>query len=85
VNIPVQEKDNVLIVPSSAISHKGQDYVIQVKTSTATETRVVKIGITDFQNTEIIDGLNQGDQVVIPLIPTAAPTNSGGFFGGGGG
>jgi RND family efflux transporter MFP subunit len=85
VNIPVQEKDNVLIVPSSAISHKGQDYVVQVKTGTATETRVVKIGITDFQNTEIIDGLNQGDQVVIPLIPTAAPTNSGGFFGGGGG
>lgn len=85
VNIPVQEKDNVLIVPSSAISHKGQDYVVQVKTGTATETRIVEIGITDFQNTEIIDGLSQGDQVVIPLIPTAAPTNSGGFFGGGGG
>jgi macrolide-specific efflux system membrane fusion protein len=85
VNIPVQQKDNILIVPSSAISHKGQDYVVQLKTSTSTETHIVKIGITDFQNTEIIDGLNQGDQVVIPSIPVAAPTNQNGFFGGGGG
>ena len=84
VNIPVQKKDNILIVPSSAVSHQGQNYVVQVVVGTATETRVVKIGITDFQNTEIIEGLNQGDKVVLPAIPTASPT-PGGIFGGGGG
>ncbi|MBN1189238.1 MAG: HlyD family efflux transporter periplasmic adaptor subunit [Dehalococcoidales bacterium] len=82
-NIPVQKKDNILIVPSKAVSHMGQDYVVQVETAASLETRIVKIGITDFQNTEIIEGLIQGDLVVLPVIPTAAPPNSGGIFGGG--
>ena len=81
VNIPVQKKDNILIVPSSAISHQGQNYVVQVETGTTVETRIVKIGITDFQNTEIIEGLNQGDKVVLPVIPTAAPTIQAEFLG----
>ena len=79
VNIPVQKKDNILIVPSRAISHQGQNYVVQVEVGTTVETRVVKIGITDFQNTEIIEGLNQGEKVVLPAIPTASPT-PGGIF-----
>jgi hypothetical protein len=70
-------------VPSSAISHQGQNYVVQVEIGTITETRIVKIGITDFQNTEIIEGLNPGDKVVLPVIPTAVTSNSGGIFGGG--
>jgi HlyD family secretion protein len=85
VNIPVQEKDNILMAPSSAISHQGQNYTVQVITGATTETRTVKIGITDFQNTEIIEGLKKGEQVVLPVIPTAAPSTSGGLFGGGGG
>ena len=73
-----------MIVPSSAISHQGQDYVVQLETGKTVETRVVKIGITDYQNTEITDGLNQGDKVVLPVIPSAAPASPGGLFGGGG-
>ncbi len=83
LNITVQKKDNILIVPSRAISHEGQNYTVRVDTGTSIETRNVKVGITDFQNTEIIEGLNQGDKVVLPVIPTAAPTTPG-FFGGGG-
>jgi RND family efflux transporter MFP subunit len=83
VTIPVQEKANILIVPSKAITHQGQDYVVQVLTGTVTETRIVKIGITDYQNTEIIEGLKQGEKVVLPVISTATTTASGGLFGGG--
>jgi RND family efflux transporter MFP subunit len=83
VTIPVQTKENILIVPSQAVSHQGQDYTVQVIKGSATETRVVKVGITDYQNIEIIEGLNQGDKVVLPVIPTAAPSSSGGLFGGG--
>jgi HlyD family secretion protein len=83
VTIPVQEKDNILIVPNKAISHQGQDYIVLVKTGATTETRIVKTGITDYQNTEIIEGLNEGDQVVLPVIPTDTPTSPGGIFGGG--
>jgi hypothetical protein len=84
VNIPVQKKDNILILPSRAISHQGQNYVVQLVVGTGTEIHIVKIGITDFQNTEIIQGLNLGDKVVLPAIPTASPT-PGGIFGPGGG
>jgi membrane fusion protein, macrolide-specific efflux system len=81
-NIPVQKKDNILIVPTRTVSHQGQDYVVQVETAAAPQTRTVKIGISDFQNTEIIEGLNEGERVVLPEIPTAAPSSSGGMFGG---
>jgi multidrug efflux pump subunit AcrA (membrane-fusion protein) len=85
VNLPVVKKDNILVVPSRAISFQGQNYVVQVENGTGSETRIVKIGITDYQNTEILEGLNVGDRVILPVIPTAAPTTSGGIFGGGGG
>jgi membrane fusion protein, macrolide-specific efflux system len=85
VNLPVVKKENILIVPSRAISFQGQNYVVQVENGTGSETRIVKIGITDYQNTEILEGLNLGEKVILPVIPTAAPTSSGGIFGGGGG
>jgi HlyD family secretion protein len=48
----------------------------------------VKLGITDGVNTEVLDGLKEGDNVVISFIPAdaksaAAPVNN--PFGGGGG
>lgn len=82
VDIPVQKKDNILIVPSRAVSHPGQDYTVQLVSGTASETRVVTVGITDYQNTEIVSGLQPGDQLILPAIPTST-TNSGGMFGGG--
>jgi RND family efflux transporter MFP subunit len=82
--IPVQEKNNILVVPSKAISHQGQNYVVQVQTGTTPETRIVKTGITDYQNTEIIDGLSLGEKVVLPVIPTTTSSSSG-MFGGPGG
>jgi HlyD family secretion protein len=79
---PILQKDNILIVPSKAISHQGQDFTVQVKTGAATETRIVKTGITDYKNTEIVEGLKPGDQVVLPSIPAPMPSNSSGMFGG---
>jgi RND family efflux transporter MFP subunit len=83
VTIPILQKDNILTLPNRALTHQGQNYVVQVKNGATTETRIVKIGITDYLNTEIVEGLNQGDQVVISAIPTSTSTNSGNPFGGG--
>ena len=82
VDIPVQKKDNILIVPSRAVSHQGQDYTVQLLSGTTSETRIVTVGITDYQNTEIVDGLKPGDRVILPAIPVSTP-GSGGLFGGG--
>ena len=81
VNILVQEKDNILMVPSRAISRQGRNSTVQKINGTTTETVTVQTGITDSTNTEIVSGLNEGDQVLIQSI-TATP-RSGGLPGGG--
>ena len=65
VNIISQQKNNILIIPSKAITRQGQNSTVQVVNSTSTETRVVKTGMTDGTNTEITEGLSEGEQVVI--------------------
>ena len=57
------------------------------------EARTVKLGITDGSNTEVTEGLSQGDVVASGLVVAAAPTAAapaggttspfGGPFGGG--
>jgi multidrug resistance efflux pump len=83
VTIPIQEKDNVLILPSRVIVRQGQNNTVQVVKGTTTETVVVQTGITDGINTEIISGVNEGDQVLLQPRPTSTAT-PGGFQGGGG-
>jgi RND family efflux transporter MFP subunit len=66
VSIIVAERKNVLLVPKAAItSEAGQSYVQVVSSTGATEKRAIKTGITDYKNTEVTEGLNEGDKVSI--------------------
>jgi hypothetical protein len=86
VNITIQEKNDVLLVPSRAISRQGRNSVVQVITGTTTETRIVQTGVSDSANTEIVSGLNEGDQISVASSSSATPTNRpGGIPGMGGG
>ena len=76
VTIPVQEKDNVLMIPSRAISHQGRTATVQLIKGTTTETQTVQTGITDGTNTEITSGLNEGDQVLIQFKTTTTNMES---------
>ena len=58
VNIISQHKDNILTIPSKAITRQGQNSTVQVVKGTGTETRVVKTGMTDGTSTEITEGLS---------------------------
>lgn len=79
VTIVTQQKDNVLKVPNRAITRQGQNSTVEVVTESGTETRIVKTGMSDNSNTEIIEGLAEGDRVVIKAsTPTAGTTGSGG-------
>jgi multidrug efflux pump subunit AcrA (membrane-fusion protein) len=64
-----------LLVPSRAITRKGQTSTVQVIKGTVTETRNVKTGITDGTNTEITDGLTEGEQVAY-TSSTSSSTSS---------
>jgi pyruvate/2-oxoglutarate dehydrogenase complex dihydrolipoamide acyltransferase (E2) component len=84
VSIIVDERKDVLLVPNAAInSQGGQSYVQVVTTSGETGKRVIQTGITDYQFTEVIEGLTEGEQVVVPqgtTITTISQQQRGGIM-----
>jgi RND family efflux transporter MFP subunit len=64
-DVIVESKDNVLIVPrNSVISESNNFYVYVVKDGHA-EKKEIRVGIKESENVEIIQGLNEGDTIVI--------------------
>ncbi|MGB2878196.1 MAG: HlyD family efflux transporter periplasmic adaptor subunit, partial [Dehalococcoidales bacterium] len=74
VTILVDERTDVLLVPSNAITRRGMEAYIQVVKGDTTEERAVETGVSDWQFTEVIAGLSAGEQVVVPK--NTSPTTS---------
>ena len=67
---------DVLIVPSTAIVvQRGIAKVITSTNSSGVEYKEVKTGLTDGENTEIIEGLLEGDSIFIKTIVDMKSTN----------
>jgi multidrug efflux pump subunit AcrA (membrane-fusion protein) len=82
VNIVTEEVTDVLLVPSAAITMKGgKNYVKVVLADGATEERAIETGVSDWQNTEVISGLSEGEEVEVTLTSSTSSMNTGGFFG----
>ena len=95
-------KQDTLLVPSSAVKSQGTNYYVekfdQVMTTDTTGNGIqstippkqqsVQVGISDDTSTEILSGLNEGDQVVTKTTGTTATvaktTSAPSLFGGGG-
>jgi len=72
VSLPEEERDDVLLVPNSAITtREGQTYVQVVAPNGTAEERAITTGISSWQYTEVTEGLSEGEQVVVP--DTTAP------------
>ena len=66
VEILVVDKDDVLRVPSSAIQQTTREcFVTTLNGDTTTSRRDITVGETDGEWTEVLTGLDEGDQVVI--------------------
>jgi multidrug efflux pump subunit AcrA (membrane-fusion protein) len=77
VSIILAQKNNVLLVPNGAItSLRGQSYVQVVSSSGTTEQRTIKTGITDYMNTEVTEGLSEGEKVVVSKTTTSTSTTT---------
>jgi multidrug efflux pump subunit AcrA (membrane-fusion protein) len=133
--ITVQEKDNILVIPTTAIKTRGSLSYVQmisdpvvvalknsgasgsntfsvnnnqsstptntyqrVKTQTVTSVngpvdKYIEIGIANDTQTEVVSGLNEGDQIIIRTIASSstatktatASSSAGRSYGGGGG
>jgi len=64
VNIIIETKDNVLIVPSSAIQKQNGQNVVTVLENGKERQRQVEVGISSETQTEIISGLSEGEVVI---------------------
>ena len=66
VTIVVADKPDVLQVPANAVIRKRDGDFVRVRAGSAAEgeERRVEIGISDGRNTEVIDGLKEGEEVI---------------------
>jgi HlyD family secretion protein len=70
VRIVVARKRDALQVPLEAITEEGDDMVVTVlRADGEPEERVVKVGLQNTQNGEILDGLKEGERVELKLPP----------------
>ncbi|MDH5696747.1 MAG: hypothetical protein OEZ00_09165, partial [Dehalococcoidia bacterium] len=78
-DIIVQQRENTLLVPERAIERDSEgNPMVWVKLNGQIEERPVVIGISDGLQTEILDGLDEGEIVVVKKrAETQAP---GGFL-----
>ena len=88
LKIITARKDNLLLVPNTALLPKGSGRVVQVPAQDAQgrpTTREVEVqtGLTDGNQTEILSGLEEGQAIIALPSNGASRTNGmGGFFGG---
>jgi len=87
VSIIIEGASDVLLVPNEAITYRGMEaYVRVVSSDGTTEERAIQTGISDWQYTEVTDGLTEGEQVVVPetASTSTSTTSEQGFQGPGG-
>lgn len=76
-----ERKEDVLLVPNRAITadREAGTYFVNIQNGEEIETVEVQIGLRDGQNTQILDGLSAGDELVITnIIPNALENQNGG-------
>ncbi len=85
VGVTIDRAENVLTLPSAVITTAGGRSTVTVLENGRQTVKVVETGIKGTSGTEIVSGLDEGDQVVRPVTTTGQ--TGGGFpgFGGGGG
>ncbi|MGB7815845.1 MAG: efflux RND transporter periplasmic adaptor subunit [Methylotenera sp.] len=66
VEVVLDSHDNVLRVPTSTLM-EGNKVLLYQPTTKKLEERAIKAGITNWEYTEILDGLKQGDRIVASL------------------
>jgi RND family efflux transporter MFP subunit len=65
-DIVVEEANNVLVIPTQAITDTANVSVVQVIVNGVIQQRTVTTGISDGSYSEVLSGLQAGEQVVLP-------------------
>ena len=74
-NIIIEERSNVLLVPTQAIKQDRQgNSIVIVQAGEELQPRLVVTGLSDGLRTEILDGLSEGEIVVIEMGTEVQPS-----------
>jgi HlyD family secretion protein len=89
VDVVVASAQDALLVPNRAIEadrEAGRYYVSRQLPIGTIQRLEVRIGLRDQAYTQIVEGLNEGDRVILPELPGQSSGSNGmsGPFGGGG-
>ncbi len=67
--IQIEQRTNVLTVPTRGVRRRGDQQVVDVQRPDGTvEERVVETGLSDGQDIEILSGLSEGETVLLPRL-----------------
>jgi len=75
-SISAEVKQDTLMIPSSALKNKGDNYYVEILKNGIPEQKTVKVGIDNSTQTEIIGGVSVGDKVVTQTINSGSKTSS---------
>ena len=64
VEIIIEVKEDVLRIPTQSLLDNNKVYVYQPQSKTLQE-KIVKTGLSNWDNSQVVDGLQEGDSVVI--------------------
>jgi HlyD family secretion protein len=64
VEIIIEVKEDVLHIPTQSLLDNNKVYLYQPQSRTLQE-KTIQIGLSNWDNTQVIDGLQEGDSVVI--------------------
>ena len=74
----VEEKENIITIPAEAIKVLNNDYYVLIKpkkTKAKPEKRKIKLGLNDGASSELIEGLSEGEIILIPEIKSIQKAN----------
>jgi RND family efflux transporter MFP subunit len=72
----IERRDDVLSIPNRAIRGTPENPMVVVLVDGQQEEREITLGLSDGMNTEVLSGLEEGEEVVVPT----SVQQSGGFF-----
>lgn len=76
ITIYTAARDNVLVVSLSALKEEQGEKYVQVMVDGRSEKRSVKTGLSNDDQAEILSGLKEGEQVVIPAAKQKTTANT---------
>jgi macrolide-specific efflux system membrane fusion protein len=74
--VVVERRDNVLLIPNTFIQGTVQNPMVEVLVNGQQEQRQITLGLSDGFNTEVLSGLEEGEEVVEPTSTSAQQSSN---------